>query len=45
MPWRRLRRKTFAPRRPVVFAEQWALVLVTLLAVAVGFAFAAKVLF
>jgi hypothetical protein len=29
--WRRLRRKTFAPRRPVVFPEQWGLVLVTAL--------------
>ena len=27
--WRRLRRKTFAPRRPAVFPEQWGLVLVT----------------
>ena len=29
--WRRLRRKTFAPRRPAVFPEQWGLVLVTAL--------------
>jgi hypothetical protein len=29
--WRRLRRKTFAPRRPVVFPDQWGLVLVTAL--------------
>jgi hypothetical protein len=29
--WRRFRRKTFAPRRPVVFPEQWGLVLVTAL--------------
>ena len=34
--WRRLRRKTFAPRRPAVFPEQWGLVLVTLAAVAGG---------
>jgi hypothetical protein len=27
--WRRLRRKTFAPRRPAIFPEQWGLVLVT----------------
>jgi len=36
--WRRLRRKTFAPRRPAVFPEQWGLVLVTFLAVALGVA-------
>jgi hypothetical protein len=45
MLWRRLRRKTFAPRRPVVFPEQWGLLLVTLLAVALGLWFAARVLF
>ena len=44
MLWRRLRRRTFAPRRPVVFPEQWGLVLVTLLAVALGLALAARVL-
>jgi hypothetical protein len=27
--WRRLRRKTFAPRRPILFSEQIALALVT----------------
>jgi hypothetical protein len=27
--WRRLRRKTLAPRRPVLFEEQYALALVT----------------
>lgn len=27
--WRRLMRKTFAPRRPLLFMEQWALALVT----------------
>ena len=36
--WKRLRRRTFAPRRPAVFAEQWALVLVTALVVAGGLA-------
>jgi hypothetical protein len=36
--WRRLRRKTFAPRRPAVFPEQWGLVLVTALAVGGGIA-------
>jgi hypothetical protein len=45
MLWRRLRRKTFAPRRPVVFPEQWGLLLVTLLAVALGLWFAARALF
>lgn len=36
--WRRLRRKTFAPRRPAVFPEQWGLLLVTLLAIGGGIA-------
>jgi hypothetical protein len=36
--WRRLRRRTFAPRRPAVFPEQWGLVLVTALAVLGGIA-------
>ena len=35
--WRRLRRKTFAPRRPAVFPEQWGLILVTALVIALGF--------
>jgi hypothetical protein len=26
--WRRFRRRSFAPRRPAVFPEQWGLVLV-----------------
>ncbi|HEU4658802.1 MAG TPA: hypothetical protein VFR97_14835 [Capillimicrobium sp.] len=34
--WRRLRRRTFAPRRPAVFPEQWPLVAVTALALAAG---------
>ena len=34
--WRRLRRRTFAPMRPAVFAEQIGLLLVTGLAVALG---------
>jgi len=29
--WRRLRRKTFAPRRPAVFPDQWGLVIVTVI--------------
>lgn len=27
--WSRFRRRTFAPRRPAVFGEQWPLVVVT----------------
>jgi hypothetical protein len=42
--WRRARRRTFAPRRPVVFPEQWGLVLVTLLAIAGGVALVAYAL-
>ena len=29
--WRRLRRRTFAPRRPVLYPDQWPLVLATAL--------------
>ncbi len=36
--WKRFRRRSFAPRRPAVFPEQWGLVLVTALAVVVGIA-------
>jgi hypothetical protein len=36
--WQRLRRRTFGPRRPAVFPEQWGLVLVTALCVALGVA-------
>ena len=28
--WKRLRRRTFAPRRPAVFPEQWPLLVLTL---------------
>jgi hypothetical protein len=42
--WTRLRRRTFAPRRPAVLAEQWGLILVTVLAVAGGIAAVAWVL-
>jgi hypothetical protein len=42
MLWRRLRRRTFAPRRPVVFPEQWGLVLVTALALGLGIWLAAR---
>ena len=34
--WKRVRRKSFAPRRPAVFGEQWGLILVVGLAVALG---------
>jgi hypothetical protein len=42
--WKRLRRRTFAPRRPAVFPEQWGLALVTLLALAGGVALVAYAL-
>ena len=29
--WRRLRRRTMAPRRPVLFPDQYALAIVTML--------------
>ncbi len=34
--WRRLRRRTFAPRRPAVFPEQYGLVMVTSLVLVAG---------
>ncbi|HMJ94589.1 MAG TPA: hypothetical protein VK486_01980 [Thermoleophilaceae bacterium] len=34
--WKRLRRRTFAPRRPAVYMEQVGLLVVTLVALAVG---------
>ncbi len=36
--WKRYRRRSFSPRRPAVFPEQWGLVLVTTLAVVGGLA-------
>jgi hypothetical protein len=42
--WRRLRRRTFAPRRPLVLPEQWGLILVTGLCVAGGIAVVALIL-
>jgi hypothetical protein len=36
--WKRHRRRSFAPRRPAVFPEQWPLVAVTLLAIGIGIA-------
>jgi hypothetical protein len=42
--WARFRRRSLAPRRPAVFPEQWALVLVTALAVLGGIAVVVAVL-
>ena len=42
--WRRLRRRTMAPRRPAVFPDQWGLVLVTAIVIAGGIAVAYAVL-
>ncbi len=42
--WRRLRRRSLAPRRPAVFGPQWPLLAVTVLAVLVGVAFCLVVL-
>ena len=36
--WKRYRRKSFAPRRPAVFPEQYALVMVTAVAIVLGLA-------
>jgi hypothetical protein len=36
--WRRLRRRTFAPRRPAIFLEQSGLALVTAIAILGGIA-------
>jgi hypothetical protein len=36
--WRRTRRRSFAPRRPLAYAEQAGLILVTALAIALGLA-------
>jgi hypothetical protein len=36
--WKRLRRRTLAPRRPAVFPDQWGLVLVTALVLGGGIA-------
>ena len=34
--WRRLRRRTMAPRRPVLFLEQYALALATVIVLVAG---------
>jgi hypothetical protein len=36
--WKRVRRRTLAPRRPAVFPDQWGLVLVTAIVLAGGVA-------
>jgi hypothetical protein len=38
--WRRLMRRTFAPRRPPLFMEQWAPALVTAGVLCLGIAWA-----
>ena len=38
--WRRLRRRSMAPRRPAVFPEQWGLVVFTGVLLAAGIALA-----
>jgi len=43
--WKRYRRRSFAPRRPAVFPEQWGLILVVALVVALGVLAVAGVLF
>jgi hypothetical protein len=40
--WKRLRRTTFGPRQPLVRADQWGLVLVTLIALVVSAIFLLK---
>ena len=42
--WKRLRRRTFAPRRPAVFPDQWGLVLVTVFVLGGGIAVVVYVL-
>ena len=42
--WKRVRGRTFAPRRPAVFPEQWGLVLVTALVIVLGLVFVALAL-
>ncbi len=43
--WKRYRRKSFAPRRPAVLPEQWGLILVTALVIALGVLAVVGVLF
>ena len=43
--WRRLRRRTMAPRRPLLFEGQYALALVTAIVTIASIAFVAWVVF
>ena len=43
--WRRLRRRTLAPRRPVLYEGQYALALVTAIVLVGSIAFVAWVMF
>lgn len=43
--WRRLRRRTMAPSRPLVYPEQVGLVLLTVLAIAAGVYIVVRVFF
>jgi hypothetical protein len=42
--WKRLRRRTLAPSRPVIYPEQLGLLLISLLAIAAGIWLFVKVL-
>ncbi len=42
--WRRLRRRTMAPRRPAVYPDQIGLVIITAVVVAVGIYVAVRIL-
>ena len=42
--WKRVKRRTFAPRRPAVFPEQWGLVIVTAIVLVGGVALVVYVL-
>jgi hypothetical protein len=42
--WRRLRRRTMAPRRPAVYPDQIGLVILTAVVVAVGIYVAVRIL-
>jgi hypothetical protein len=43
--WRRLRRRTLAPSRPLLYPEQLGLVILSVLAIALGVYLAIRVLF
>ena len=43
--WRRIRRRTMAPSRPLAYPEQVGLILLTVLAIAAGVYIAARVFF